>query len=303
MIADRQNEKRAIDFMKARQNVWARAKMLLLIQIFASVLLPAAFTVGGLLYPNFKPIAATVAIFISIMDLALLDRAYKSLIGKAAKFGEEFDIFVFDIPWNAYICGARPDHESVVEEAAAFDKKRAQDRQQILDWYPVIFREVPLPIARFMCQRTNVWYDSTMRKRYATWILAAIVIVCGYLLCTALLNPLPLGELVLTYLAPLSPLLLWSVREYFRQRDTASSQDTIKKLAESLWSKAADGTTSDLADARHLQDAIYLRRSNSPLIFPGLYSAMRTKLEVQMKAGAEKMVEDYKTSYSKENFP
>lgn len=300
MISDRQNEDRAIDFMKARQSVWLKAKKLLLLQIFASVALPTALTVLGLFYAQAKPFAATLAIFISVLDLSILDRAYKSLLNKAAKLGEEFDTFVLDIPWNPYICGPRLDHETIVEETAAFDKR--SNTQDLNDWYPLAFRDLPTPVARFMCQRTNLWYDSKMRRRYSSWLLAAILLLCGCLVATALLKPLPLGDLVLTYLAPLSPVVLWSVREYFRQRDTTTSQEQARQTVEGLWVKVADGALDPqtaTSAARQLQDAIYLRRSSSPLIFPGLYSGMRKKLENQLNAGAAKMVDDYKSIYEK----
>ena len=73
-----------------------------------------------------------------------------------------------------------------------------------------------------------------------------------------LVGGLTLEKFVLAILAPLSPALLWGMREHKRQTKAIQTRERLKSLAESLWRQATTSPFPTLDDAsRDLQDEIY----------------------------------------------
>jgi hypothetical protein len=104
---------------------------------------------------------------------------------------------------------------------------------------------------------------------------------------------LTIESFVLTVLAPAAPILIWGLREYYRQRDAAEALERLKSEAEGLWDRAKTGQCADIdcaAQSRQFQNAIYEMRRRSPIIFGWLYRFHREGLEDQMKHGAEEFV-------------
>ncbi len=290
---DRQNSRLGQELLAARQNVWRRAEKILIVQFLVSVVFPIVLIIAGMFDPTWKPLTATTAIFISLIDIAAIDREYRAQILKSAQLAESFDTLALDIPWNNLIASSPIDHEIVTREAKKYFKK--ENGVAIINWYPRIYNEIPLSESRFMCQRTNLWYDSTLRSQYVFLLKCAIIIGSCVIFTICLATSKPLADVLLTYLVPLSPIASWSLREYFRQKDTVSAQEKTKQAIESIMKSARNGECDrTISISRQIQDAIYLRRKSSPLVFPGLYGAQRARLEKEMLEGAAKLVSEYK---------
>jgi hypothetical protein len=100
---------------------------------------------------------------------------------------------------------------------------------------------------------------------------------------------------ILTVVTPGAPILTWTAREYYRQRDTAEALETIRASAEALWSQAIAGECGPddcEVRSREFQDAIFTRRAGSPLNVPLVYRLLRKTMEANMQAGAEQMLRD-----------
>src|SRR5690606_20462988 len=105
-----------------------------------------------------------------------------------------------------------------------------------------------------------------------------------------------LAQWVLT-LTPMVPLLGWSVREYFRQRDTADQLEDLMKAARKLWQDSLTGTVGAAESgtkAREFQDAIFARRVSSALIVPLVYKLSRPRLEDEMNEAASDFLKRYR---------
>ncbi|MBY5485191.1 hypothetical protein E0H36_18575 [Rhizobium leguminosarum bv. viciae] len=294
MIPERQNDAEAQKLLKARQQLWHKAQRTMVFQINVTVVVPIVLALVALLHPVVRPYGATFALFISVVDASLLDRAYRGLMKRAAKASEQFDCTVLELPWNEFLVGGKLDPETIHEEATSYERRTSDSA--LKDWYSPAATALPHHLSRIVCQRTNLWYDAKLRAAYSNSIPAALCIICAALAFAGLLVNLTLSDFVLTILAPMAPLVLWSVREYFRQRDAAAGQDSLKTSAEAFWKAASDGQiTPDGATkkSREFQDAIFTRRASSPLLPPGIYWTYRSRLEEQMKVGAEALVAEY----------
>jgi len=284
-IADRQNEEHFLRLLRARSWIYSVAARLQVVQLVLVVLLPVVGAIVGLIWPDTRPYVAFIALVIAVLDTAWLDRWQRGKLKVAARISEQFDCELLALPWNQLVSGKHVDPELI--EAA--NRSWSNGDAKLRDWYPAEIRDAPLPLARVLCQRTNSWYDGRLRQRYGVWLL---VVVCGTFIGTlvaGLVLKLSLLDLTATVLSPAAPALIWCLREHFRQRDIAEMSETSKSEAETLCEKAAaPGCDEDklLVNARELQNAIYSRRTSSPLLLPFVYRFARSDMEAQMRAGA-----------------
>lgn len=281
-----QNSGPQMGLLRARSQVYREATTLLILQFAFTVLLPVATAGVALLAPSIRPYTAAVALMVSALDVTVLDRMYRAKLKVAAKVAEAFDCEVLTLPWNQFVAGKRAEPETIIAAQAAW---RGGD-SKLTNWYPVAVGAAPLHLARIICQRTNLWYDATLRRHYGAWVLVFAAVLLLGLVVAASFTGLTVALLISTVLPPAAPVLIWSLREYFRQRDTAEAQETAKAEAEALWERAKAGGCAE-ADcgplSREFQNAIYARRVSSPLMLPGVYRLLRPGMEVQMNKTGE----------------
>lgn len=288
-VPSRQNEPQFMQLLRARSETYRRATRLQVIQIIVTVAVPVVSAVIGLIFPHVRPYVAMIAIAVTLIDIAVLDRAMKRRLKTAALICEEFDCKLLEIPWNRFAAGKRPEHEIIT--SAERDWSDGDDK--LLNWYPAAVGLAPMHLARIICQRTNLWYDATLRERYGDLLLmAAVVIVIG-LVSAGLAANLPFADFVVTILAPCAPLLSWALRDAFKQRDAADAQKTARSEAEALWDLAITGGCAENECARRsreFQNTIFQRRVANPLILPFVYNRLRLGMEVDMNLGAESLL-------------
>lgn len=287
-IPERQNAEPQLTLLRARQQTYAQANRLLVLQLVLTVAIPVASAIAGLLAPVLRPYTAALALLITVADVAFLDRLQRKTLRLAAKIAEAFDEWVLEISWNKFVAGKRADPEAIAGAAAGWARRRSDDK--LVDWYPPSVGKAPMHLARIICQRTNLWYDATLRRHYGDWVRGFGALLVMALFFGALLVGLTIELFVTAVLAPAAPVLTWSMREYFRQKDTADAQEILKGDAEALWDRAKAGGCNEpecLVQSREFQNAIYTRRSTSPLIIPWLYPLRRPEMERQMNQGAE----------------
>ena len=292
-IPQAQSADSALLLLRARQAVYAAATKMQVLQLLVTVVGPVVAAIIGLRFEAARPYVAIVSVAASLLDVAVLDRAQRHLLERAAKIAEQFDVDVLEMPWNVFVAGKRPDPEIVYQEASRWNGERKL--ADLRDWYPVAVGRAPLALARIVCQRTNLWYDSTLRRQYGTLVVSvAVLVVVGLTVAAATLN-LRFLALVTTAIVPASPVLLWAVRERFRQKDTADAQERLKAEAEAFWDRVKEGSCDAqecLGRSREFQNSIYTRRAGSSMILPFVYWLRRSGMEASMNVGAEKMLSD-----------
>lgn len=289
-IPARQNQSDSLKLMRARQEMFHRAKLIFIVQLVLTVLAPVVGGVTGLFFAEVRSPIAFASLLVTILDITLLDRAQRRYVRNGAKIAECFDCFVLKMPWNVLSAGKRPDPELIDEAAEAWSRRHSD--KGIIDWYPAEVGAASLEAGRLLCQRSSLWYDATLRRFNGSIALTLSWIIPTGFLLGCWLTRLPLSEFAVTCM-PVAPVLVWSVREHFRQKDTAEGQEQTRSELESLLARIEAGALSkDEAEeaARSLQNALYARRVSSPLIMPGLYEFKRAFLERRMKAGVAERV-------------
>lgn len=291
-ITTEQNTDQQLQRLAAQRQLYATAKNVFGFHVLLSGPLAVAFAFFALLYPSSKGYVALWGVLVVLCDVFWLTPWHKRLRNSAAGIQESFDCDVMSLPWNDLKAGKRPDPELVKEQSERY-ATWAHKMPPLSNWYSAEIGELPLHIGRIVCQRSNCWWDSKQRRRYAASIIAIVSVVFVFVLMLALRNSFTVEDFVLKVLVPLSPALLLGIRQYLEHVEAAARLDRLKDHAENLWGEALSGKKSPTyltAAARGLQDEILEGRRRSPLVFDAIFKWLRRDFETLMNHGAVELV-------------
>lgn len=293
-ITERQLLGPMLDLVRARRLVYRRAKRCQGALVTVTLLLPVAAALSSALWPAARPAVALFAVLLGIFEVTSIDRWMKARLKEGAKLQEQFDCQVLDISWNEFVVGAQVDAEDVFENAC--ENLSASDEQRLRDWYPMVVADAPIEIARLICQRENLVYDSEMRIAYGRVLLWSIVCFVGVAGAAGLYFNFTFTTFVLGALVPAAPALTWALRERKRQTDTVETLARLKTESENLirFTMKDQDPAKARGRARELQDAVYSHRLTSSLVFEWLYRRLRPRLESKLSHGAAYWVDEYR---------
>lgn len=292
-ISSEQNSDRQLLRLAAASAVYARAKQILGLQAALTVLGGFASPIAVANFPQFKVWAAFYAFTVALLDALVLERLQSEQRESGAKIQELFDCDLFQLPWRRLVAGEKPTPEVVTEEGSRY-KPRHIDHSRLKDWYSSAVSRLSLPLARLVCQRTNAWWDSTLRKRYCTslkLLLGALVI---FVSAFAIHRGLTMDVFVLAVLAPLTPAILWGVREIRKNSSAADDLSKLQTHIDGLWHDALKGSLTDSVldeESILIQNRIFQSRSRSPFVFNWVYRFLRGAKEETMRQVASQLVD------------
>ena len=289
-----QNTEKQIERLRAQRALYSRAKTLLGIHIAFGVPFAVLWSILGIFSPQTKIYAAVWGIGVALLDLAFFTPQQKTLKAKAAKIQEAFDCDVLGLNWRSIHVGSRPDSEEIMEWSSP---RHADPKAKLKDWYPPAVGQLPLPLARAVCQRANCWWDAELRRRYARasiWVVATILAIT---VITGIIGHFQVEQWILTGVAPLLPVFMLGLRQSIEQRDAADRLDALRRHAEKMWSDILASASDDkiTQESRELQDEIFDHRRRNPLIFDWIYSLLRNRQEEQMNRAAADLIEEAQT--------
>lgn len=320
-IPELQNQEEHIKQLAAQRELYAEAKTTLKWQMFLTIGLGIIFSLSAILIKEkgleprvasaaafvsplfvkpfgtqefiaiFEKVLAFLSMLIALLDVLKLEPRQKRLAQQAAKIQEAFDCDVLDMPWQELKVGNRPEQELINEKA-----HKHGNTSGLKNWYSPSVAQVPLVIARLLCQRANIWWDAGLRRRYAAWVSFGLPSILVLLVCFGLYRGMSLSGFVFSVLIPMMPAFWWGIREYKKQQETASTLDRLHREARKLWEKALkrEFTDEQLKQAsRDLQNEIYDHRRSASFIFDWIYKRLRKKDEEQMNKNSDDLVKEY----------
>ena len=290
-----QNAGDQIDMLAAQRQLYSSAKIVIGTQMILAGPLAMGATFLGIFYPEFKNYASLWGVTVLAVDIALLNPLQKKLRGQGALVQEAFDTKVLDIAWNEIKVGQRPEPELIHEQARKFGSG-AQKRDKLKNWYPVGVQQLPVRWGSIVCQRANVWWDSTLRRRYANTTMTMLVLLAIALIWLAFNRDMNITDFVMKIVIPMAALYKLGVSQFVDHRDAADRLDKLKDHAEKLWSDAINGAELDelKVKSRRLQDEIYDGRKRNPPVFDKVFWMFRDDHEQQMNKGASVLIQEAK---------
>jgi len=292
-IALQQNTIKQLQRLAAQRQLYSSAKKVFATQVWLSGPLAVALAFLGIYMPSARGYIGLWTILLVLVDSFWLTPWQKALRDRAARAQELFDCDVLNLPWNTLKAGERLDPELVKEQSDQYGLW-AHKMPPLENWYSVNGSDLPLPIARVACQRSNCWWDSEQRKRYALIVVVSVTALLVTVIWVALVKQSTIEDLLIRALVPMVPLFLLGFRQYSEQKDAAARMDKLKEHAGKLWLDALSGQPPEEAilAARNLQDEIFESRRRSPLVFDFVFRRLQPTLEGQMNYGAEELFQE-----------
>ncbi len=212
-IPEDQLQQKQLDRLAAQRQMYSDAKAVQAVQIIVAVPVVIVWAILVAIWPGLKVYAACWGIGIALLDILVLSRVQRYLKGRAAKVQELFDCDVLGLEWSNLKAGRKPDAETIVGSAAKYRHLNTGD-SALRDWYPPVVRNLPIHLARIICQRLNCWWDAQLRTRYAIGVLVVDGLLIVTVLLVGLIGGLTLQKFVLAVLAPLLPAIVLGIRQY-----------------------------------------------------------------------------------------
>ena len=292
-ITTEQNNKKQIQRLAAQRQLYATAKKVFGVQLVLSGPVAIASAVIGIFFSTLKGYIGLWGILVVLGDLFWLSPWQKRLRASAAGVQEVFDCDVLSLPWNALKAGMRPDPELIKEQSDKY-ARRASKMPPLNNWYPVEYGDLPLHVGRIGCQRSNCWWDSKQRRRYAVSIIIGIIVVFIVVLCAAMYRNLTIEDFILKVVAPLAPALSLGIRQFKEHMDAAARLDKLKEHSERLWNDALNGApeSTTTTGSRGLQDEILENRKQGPLVFDAFFKWHRRDYEAHMNYSADELASE-----------
>lgn len=290
-IFELQNDESNIKMLAAQRQLYLKAKRIQWVSFVIQVPLAIALTLFIAFFPASEEGASVLSFGIIIFSVIapMLESSYKS---HAAAIQDFFDHKVLQIKWNHIKLQHQPEWADINKEAEEHLAK-AGNREKLVNWY---FNEpdcIEMPYAALICQRSNMVWDSRLRRRFYRSVFASALLIL--LIAIFFGWEMPLGELFKSLLLPLIPLFIWSIIQINGNRDSARRLENLKGNVDLTWRKAFTENfdkESLLDEMRQIQDEIYDNRSKAPLIPELLYNQFRSRDDSGMYMGVEELCKE-----------
>lgn len=292
-ISKKQNEETQLEFLFAQRNLYSSAKNLFGWRTVIAVCL----AIGG---PFLTSLDSQISVYVAILAVAyllldnlLLQKIESSQKITASKVQELFDINVLELSWNNIVTGKQPDKE-IIASILSKNSDRDYKALQLVDWYSSDVSKVDLSTGRFLCQRSNVWWDSSLRKKYLNFLYLSSAIVALGLIIAGIALDLTIGVLIIGVVLPVIPLIELLIKQINEHHGSDCCSTDLKDNLNDTLTRIINGEVINNPEslARTYQDEIYRHRSKCPMVFDWMYWIFKDKQEEQMQFSVSKTVKE-----------
>lgn len=308
-IPHTQNQDSNLQLLAAACQTYSKAKCLMFVQA-AAAFLPIMTALLTVFSPHLKAAAVFVGVIITFADDLYIKPSQSQLKAKGAKIQQAFDLKVLEMSG----LGKRKEdllwEIEEIQQAARCFKSKNKGYNRLKDWYDPQVGELPLYLGRFACQRINLWWDGTQRRRYTAILMVVLITTivtlvfataaAGYFVTD---RTTMLEGTVLYIIAPVSNLVIFVMRQRKEHAQTIERLDGLRIDSNYLWTTALSGEMNPetaKAEAERLQDEIYNHRRKCPLVFDWLYMMLRDNHQKQMTENASTFILDFKSKLLKD---
>lgn len=292
-IIQEQDSDASIRYLAAQKQLYINGKSTFAFQVIIAVPIPIIISIVTPLLSKTEQgiiwIFVLYSIIATFLEFFCEDRAMK-LKKLAASIQEKFDTTVLFIDWNKTLIPSKPEDGLILRYYNKYIKKHKVDK--LYGWYSNEVLPVNTNIATLLCQRTNCSYDFTLRKRYTNTILLLAASTFIILLIVAGQNGITVPTFISSVLFPSLPVFVLAYKQITSNREAIENLKELKDLIENELEKIKLSDTIDNHLIRQIQDKIYLKRINSPLLPEWAYNFLRQNLEDEMHFSVKETVNE-----------
>ncbi|MEG8281060.1 S-4TM family putative pore-forming effector [Streptomyces sp. AHA2] len=272
----RQNDDKPLRLLAAQRQLYDDAKR---IHNFRTSLIIAGGIVGAALsitLPSARQ-ALGVSVALTLLFVSILGSAReKRKTKQAASVQEEFDTYVFGLPWNATLAD-RPS-TAVIAEAAERHRPR-----NLRDWYSDT-EDLPYPLDVLVSQRSNLAWGVSDQRRWSAALAGFAILTLSLASIACALIGLSFTDSVTAIFAPLIP----AIKEVFEMWRASTESVKMKEATEAriaqIWETSLrQKKPPKLTTCRELQDQMCTIRQVNAAIPSWFYWFLRDKNEKVMR--------------------
>lgn len=284
-ISTIQNTERAQRLLAAQSRLYTEAKRLHDARVLTVIVLAVITVVAAFVFPPERINIGVVGGVITFLWSVLGSRREKHCRQQAAFVQEEFDTYVFDMPWND-LAAEHPSPTLIAEAATRYRGNRTKD------WYPDT-GSVIRPLDVLICQRSNLGWGASIHRVYAT--VLTVILVCLLLIatvCALVANLATIDSLIVIFLPLLGPVreLIEMIRN---NRDSSNTKTTVEEKIHSLWERALRSDREiTISDCRAVQDQILIIRQTNAHVPDCLDNFHRARNEKIMQQSAAHLIDE-----------
>ena len=284
-IAEKQNQPDNLRRLAAQRQLYRESKRWTGVLLVSPIVLALA---GNLAYlfpagSAFAAFYALIGVVFTVVEYVVFNNLTSKGREEAARIQELFDCDVLELPWNEMV-GEKPEPSDVERAAQRFVQKTPGDAYQTLrTWYdrPTPDPSMALPLARVVCQKQNIKWDTHQRRSYARRLFfamgayAVILFVIGMAVNSSYRQPFE-GPAIFAI-----TVLVIGGKHAMDHHRAADQLDELKVQVTALLQEAKDlpESASLTAKARDLQTEIFHHRKEHPPIFDWYYELEKTGLK------------------------
>lgn len=298
-IIEEQELDRSIQYLAAQKEIYKIGKRTFLFQVLIAVPIPIIISILTPLLGNddhnIMWLFVLYSILATFIEFFCEDKTVK-LKKLAASIQEKFDTNVLLINWNKTLIPQKPEDEIIFRYYTKHIKKNKLDK--LHGWYSNEIVSVDTNIATLLCQRTNCNYDFTLRKRYSQVIMLLAGCTFFALFVFAGNFEITLPQFVSKVLFPSMPIFVLAFKQISSNKDAIKNLEELKNLIENELANIRVYDNIDIHLIRQIQDKIYLKRINSPLLPEWAYKLLRQNLEDEMNFSIRQKIEELQINYN-----
>lgn len=283
-ILANQNKPENLQKLAAQRQLYKTAKRLLIWQIILTVPVTIALSFCKLLQDSLFGFSVTAfvalyGILLAIADIFIFNHFISQYRTDAAKIQELFDCSAYEMSWNNIEIGKEPNQELINE----FSNQYVEiPDSPLTDWYPFEIGSMDKQQAILTCQKTNLYYDASLRRMYKNIALIVSIATFIILIATSIGKNISLPSFIVYVLAPFFPILILTFKIIFEHGKSIKSASELHDRVNVVNPYNAPS----MEQLRSIQNKIYCHRKDSPLMPDFFYNKKRKKLEDSMHRNA-----------------
>jgi len=288
-INELQNTKSSLELLASQRCLYSQVKRILFYRGLLALGIAIAFPIISAAHPASGFYLALGAFTYLIADLVILQNGESRKKILAAKIQEKFDTEVLSIRWNPIVSEEKPDFEDVAKHGYKIFEREVD---KLRNWYPPNVSSLPEELAKTICQRANVWWDSKLRRKYSRLLIILMAIITISLIIIVKDKTVAEAFVIVT---PFTPLLKMAFEQFSSHRKSADRLDKLKNHLNTAIDTMTTKPSNVVQESttRSIQDEIYRHRSSSTPIPSIFYWFFKKQYEDGMNFSANKFIEDY----------
>ena len=240
-IAERQNSEKNITRLAAQRQLYRDVGIINGVNIILSVIIPIGLVVIQETAADWtwaKPMLCVFSIVMLVVaeTLSRRERQKKEL---AASIQQEFDVDVYQMPWDERLFGSRRNLNYEIAEASKKILDNTREKKSLCNWYAVGIDKLPINEGIAACQKENFNWDAGLRKRYRWFILGFLTLLVIVPIVLCLFEGQTVWELLIKVLI-MFPACKWLFCTQRELEDDLRRMDSLERIVYSTNEKQMD---------------------------------------------------------------